>query len=92
MDETIELPDGLTFDDFLTRWPFSAEKLEMVDGGPIWVGGPWTAEDGRRAERLLRGWRAYADSDGYSLWLVAPDSDAEREARRTGYVRLSRAG
>ncbi|MGI8537466.1 MAG: hypothetical protein ACR2K2_13485 [Mycobacteriales bacterium] len=52
------------------RWPYAAEKVEMVSGCPYWNGGPYGQQDVDAAQRAFPEHRAEIDEDGYGLLLV----------------------
>ena len=52
------------------RWPYDAERAEMISGCPSWSGGPYSAQDVEAAERAFPDHRAQVGEDGLGLVLV----------------------
>lgn len=58
------------------RWPMGAEKVEMVEGAPMWSG-QFDSRDVATAQRTFPGRQIYLDAGG-SLYVVpaGPGGDA----------------
>ena len=55
--------EPLSYDDYSSRWPMGAEKCELLDGVPVWVGS-FEEEDRLACERAFPGRVAVLAEDG----------------------------